>query len=493
MMRQNHAYRNILEGFFMAQSMSMQQTQSMQQTMAPQMRQSLEILQIPMMELNTLIQQEVEINPTLEVEASEERIPEVDSSNEPTDLTSEMDLKDEFDVLAKIDSDLQDYFFQDAIRDNTDTAIRSERQQYIMDSITSEETLHEHLLFQLDLSEISEDDKTIGETLIGSINDDGYLTVDLEELSEATGFNKGQLQDVLTIIQDFHPSGVGARDITECIHLQLEQAGKHENSVEWRIIDEHFNDLGRKKFTTIAEALGVSIDTVKAAADLIGRQNPKPGNIFADNRTEYILPEVFIELDDDKYVVVMNEDSLPQLRISSYYRKLIQDPNTPKETIKYIKEKLTSSKFLISSIEQRQITLRKISNVIVDKQQEFFKSGIKHLRPMTMREVADIVEVHETTVGRAVSGKYMQTPNGIFELRYFFTTGLQTSDGSSISNESVKDMISNMIGNEDTSKPISDQTIADILKDKGINVARRTVAKYRIKLKIPSSSMRRSD
>ncbi|MDA3799345.1 MAG: RNA polymerase factor sigma-54 [Kiritimatiellae bacterium] len=477
----------------MAQSMSMVQSQTLQQTMAPQLRQSLEILQIPMMELNTLIQQEVEINPTLEVQAPEDSIPEVDTSDEPTDLSSEMDLQDEFDVLAKIDGDLQDYFFQDSIYDKTDTARSSERQQFIMDSITSEETLHEHLLFQLDLSDITDEDKVMGEMLIGSINDDGYLTIELDELADSTGYNVVLLKDVLTIIQDFHPTGVGARNITECLHLQLEQAGKHENSVEWRIIDEHFNDLGRKKFTTIAESLKVSVETVKDAADLISRQNPKPGNIFAEDRIEYILPEVFVELDDNEYVVVMNEDSLPQLRISSYYRKLIQNPDTPKDTIKYIKEKLASSKFLITSIEQRQNTLKNISTVIVEEQQEFFRNGIKNLKPMTMQEVADKVGVHETTVSRAVSSKYMQTPNGIFELRYFFTTGLQTADGSSVSNESVKDMIANMIEDEDTSKPLSDQVIADILKGKGINVARRTVAKYRIKLKIPSSSMRRSD
>jgi len=257
----------------MPQSMSMVQTQRLQQTMAPQLRQSLEILQIPMMELSALIQQEVEVNPTLEVLALEESIPDIDKSDEPTDLTSEMDLKDEFDVLAKIDSDLQDYFFQDSIQDRTDTAIRSERQQYIMDSITSVETLHEHLLFQLDLSELSEANKIIGEMLIGSINDDGYLTVDLDELALSTSYNVEQINDVLTVIQDFHPTGVGARNINECLHLQLEQAGKHENSLEWRIIDEHFNDLGRKKFTTIADDLGVSVEQVKVAADLISRQN----------------------------------------------------------------------------------------------------------------------------------------------------------------------------------------------------------------------------
>ncbi len=477
----------------MPQSMSMLQTQKLQQTMAPQLRQSLEILQIPMMELSSLIQQEVEVNPTLEVLAPEESIPEVDTSKEPTDQTSEMDLQDEFDVLSKIDSDLQDYFFQDSIQDNTDTAIRSERQQYIMDSITSDETLHEHLLFQLDLSELSKEDKVIGEMLIGSINDDGYLTIELDELALSTGYNVEHLNDVLTVIQDFHPTGVGARNINECLHMQLEQAGKHENSLEWKIIDEHFNDLARKKFTTIADDLGVSVEEVKIAADLISQQNPKPGNIFAEDRIEYILPEVFVELDNDVYVARINDAGLPKLRISSYYRKLIQDSNTPKETIKYIKEKLASSKFLMSSIEQRQSTLKKISDVIVEKQQEFFRYGIKQLKPMKMQEVAESVGVHETTVSRAVSGKYMQTPNGIFELRYFFTTGLQTSNGASVSNESVKDMIGNMIENEDTSKPLSDQVIAHILQKKGINVARRTVAKYRIKLKIPSSSMRRSD
>jgi RNA polymerase sigma-54 factor len=477
----------------MPQSMSMLQTQKLQQTMAPQLRQSLEILQIPMMELSSLIQQEVEVNPTLEVSAPEESIPEIDTSKEPTDQTSEMDLQNEFDVLAKIDSDLQDYFFQDSIQDNTDNAIRSERQQYIMDSITSDETLHEHLLFQLDLSDLSKEDKVIGEMLIGSINDDGYLTVELHELALSTGYNAEHLNDVLTVIQDFHPTGVGARSINECLHMQLEQVGKHENSLEWKIIDEHFNDLGRKKLTTIADNLGVSVEEVKIAADLISQQNPKPGNIFGEDRIEYILPEVFVELDNDVYVARINDDSLPKLRISSYYRKLIQNSDTPKETIKYIKEKLASSKFLMTSIEQRQSTLKKISDVIVEKQQDFFRYGIKQLKPMTMQEVAKSVSVHETTVSRAVSGKYMQTPDGIFELRYFFTTGLQTADGASVSNESVKDMIADMIENEDTSKPLSDQVIADILQKKGINVARRTVAKYRIKLKIPSSSMRRSD
>jgi RNA polymerase sigma-54 factor len=359
-----------------------------------------------------------------------------------------------------------------------------------MDSLPQQESLQEHLLAQLNMTSLSEQDRQIGEMVIGSINEDGYLATSLEELADSTPFTEEHLHDILLVIQDFHPIGIGATDLRDCLLLQLERLGKADALVG-DIVRDHLDALGSHKLQNIARALKVSIEDVQAAAEFLHSLDPKPGRAFSEEVASYVLPEVVVRKVDGEYVIILNDDQLPHLRISRHYRRLMEDPNTTNEVKSYIRDRLRSSTFLLKSIDQRQKTIYKISAEIVKIQTAFLEHGVSHLKPLTMSAVADAVGVHETTVSRAVNQKYMRTPVGTYELKYFFTPGLKTESGDSISNKTVKDIISTMVANEDPAKPLSDQAIMNKLKEDGIDVARRTVAKYRIMLKIPPSHMRK--
>jgi RNA polymerase sigma-54 factor len=293
------------------------------------------------------------------------------------------------------------------------------------------------------------------------------------------------------VIQDFHPSGVGARNLRECLLLQLERIDKPDRLAA-SIVSDHLEKLGGRKFQDIARALRVSVENVQEAARFIATLDPKPGRIYSDDEATYVLPEIVVQKVEGKYVVILNDDQLPHVRISRHYRRLLEDPATKPEVRSYVRERIRSGAFLIKSIHQRQKTIHRIASEIVTNQTAFLDEGISHLKPMTMAEVAQTVGVPETTVSRAVSGKYMRTPAGVFELKYFFTPGIKTEDGKEISNKTVKDMIAQMVAGEDASQPLSDQDIMKRLKEKGVKIARRTVAKYRIVLRIPPSHMRRS-
>ncbi|TFG87827.1 MAG: RNA polymerase factor sigma-54, partial [Gemmatimonadales bacterium] len=361
---------------------------------------------------------------------------------------------------------------------------------YLFDSATQPPSLQEHLLQQFTLAGLSEADRQLGELVIGSINEDGYLTTPLEELASTCGADASHLHDLLALIQDFDPPGVGATDLRECLLLQLERLDK-TGSTAAAIVTSHLELLGAHKYHEIAKALKVSVDEVQSAARFIATLDPKPGQQYSPEVSPYITPEVVLTKFEGKYTVVLNDDNLPRLRISRYYRDLMHDESSTKEVRDYVQERVRASQFLIRSIHQRQQTIYKIATEIVNVQTEFFEKGVAHLRPLTMAEVARAVGLHETTVSRAVSGKHMQTPAGIFELKYFFTPGLRTQDGNVVSNLAVKDSIANILASEDPTKPLSDQDILEILHQKGFQVARRTVAKYRIAMRIPSSHLRK--
>jgi RNA polymerase sigma-54 factor len=472
-----------------SQTLSLSQSQRLQMVLAPQLRQSLEMLQVPVLELRAMIQKELEQNPTLEVLAPEGPTLEIEKNpGEPSD-NSEMEFDKEFEVLAKLDDEWRDYFFQDL--DNRPYNPEAEKKhQFLMDSLPQQESLQEHLLAQLNMTSLSEQDRQIGEMVIGSINEDGYLATSLEELADSTPFTEEHLHDILLVIQDFHPIGIGATDLRDCLLLQLERLGKADALVG-DIVRDHLDALGSHKLQNIARALKVSIEDVQAAAEFLHSLDPKPGRAFSEEVASYVLPEVVVRKVDGEYVIILNDDQLPHLRISRHYRRLMEDPNTTNEVKSYIRDRLRSSTFLLKSIDQRQKTIYKISAEIVKIQTAFLEHGVSHLKPLTMSAVADAVGVHETTVSRAVNQKYMRTPVGTYELKYFFTPGLKTESGDSISNKTVKDIISTMVANEDPAKPLSDQAIMNKLKEDGIDVARRTVAKYRIMLKIPPSHMRK--
>jgi RNA polymerase sigma-54 factor len=326
--------------------------------------------------------------------------------------------------------------------------------------------------------------------IIGNIDDRGYLQSSLEELSSLTSIPPVRILEVLKVVQTFHPPGVGARDLRECLMLQLERQGKTE-SIEYRIVRDCMESLGKRRIPEISRKLGASIDDVQDAFGRIAHLDPRPGRAFMPDDNQYIVPEVFVTQTGDDFTVSTSNDHVPHLRISNVYKDLMAQADSSPEVREYIREKIRAGKFLIKSLHQRQQTILNIAKEIVHRQRDFMEKGVAYLKPLTMVQVAEVVGVHETTVSRAVSGKYMQTPQGLFEMKYFFTSGIQTMTGTDVSNTSVKDMLDEMIKKEDTTKPLSDEEIVKLLGGKGIKIARRTVAKYRSELSILPSHLRR--
>ena len=472
-----------------SQTLSLSQSQRLQMVLAPQLRQSLEMLQVPILELHAMIQKEIEQNPTLEELAPEGPTLEVETAPGEASDNSEMEFDKEFEVLAKLDDEWRDYFFQD-LDNRPYNRDDDKKHQFLMDSLPQQESLQEHLISQLHMTSLSEQDQQIGEMVIGSINDDGYLATSVQELADSTPFTEEHIADILLVVQDFHPIGIGASDLQDCLLLQLERLGKAD-TLAGDIVRDHLDALAAHKMQNIAKALKASLEEVQAAAGFIHALDPKPGRAFTEEVASYVLPEVVVRKVEGEYVIILNDDQLPHLRISRHYRRLMENPDTTNEVKSYIRDRLRASTFLLKSIDQRQKTIYKIAAEIVRVQTPFLENGVSHLKPLTMSTVADAVGVHETTVSRAVNQKYMRTPIGTYELKYFFTPGIKTKNGADVSNKSVKEMISNMVANEDTAKPLSDQAIMEKLKADGIDVARRTVAKYRIVLKIPPSHMRK--
>lgn len=462
----------------------MQQVQnlSMQQTLAPQLQQSLQILQAPILELRNLIQAEMSVNPVIEEERSEPTVEDIQRERD--------DFQEEFEHLAKLDEEWRDYMSQ-----NSSYSSRSqedeERRQFFFDSIASNETLQQHLLDQLQTSELCPAERKIAELIIGNIDDIGFLQVSPEDMSRNTGLDVAEIQSVLEVIQTFHPVGVGTRDLRECLLVQLRRLGKGD-SMEYRIVANHLEELGKHRFPEIARRLNTSPEQIQRCADFISTLDPKPGQLFSPDQTNYVLPDVTIEKVSGEWQISLNGEQIPHLRISNTYKDLMARDQNPADVRDYIREKIRSGKFLIKSIHQRQQTISNIAHEILTRQTEFFEKGPTALRPLTMVQVAEVVGVHETTVSRAISGKYVATPWGVFEMKYFFTPGYQTSDGETMSNTSVKNAIIELVRDEDTRHPLSDKEIVDILTERGIPIARRTVAKYRAEAGILPSNMRKS-
>jgi RNA polymerase sigma-54 factor len=474
----------------------------------------LALLQAPTLELSALVQQEMEQNPILEEMSIDER-PSADkdekgpreeeiqmdpseppqdtrvdpteneSPNEPVD-----DFQAEFEKLTQLDQEWKDHFSQ------TNTPMRSsddeeEKRQFMMDSITAETSLQEFLIEQLRISDLREDLTQVAEMIIGNIDDYGYLQSNVNELAFSTSIDPAEIEEALALVQSFDPPGVGCRDLRECLMLQLQRAEKTE-TLEYRIIDKHMAALGKRRLPDIARGLGIGLPMVRDAVERIGHLDPRPGRAYMTTPNHYVMPEVFVVREAVGSSVTTNDDYIPHLRISNHYKDLMSQGSTPPEVKQYIREKVRAGMFLIKSLHQRQQTILNIANEIVKRQTEFLDHGVSRLKPMTMAQVADAVEVHETTVSRAVSGKYIETPQGVYEMKFFFSSGIQTQDGEGMSNTSVKDKISDIFKNEDPHHPLSDQEVVDQLKEEGIKIARRTVAKYRSELNILPSSLRKT-
>jgi RNA polymerase sigma-54 factor len=467
------------------QGMQQSQNFALQQILAPQLQQSLLILQTPLLELRNLVRQEMETNPVLE-ELPDEQSLDGPNGAEPS---ADNNFKEEFEKLASLDEEWRDYMAQSSSYAGRSQEARDKR-QFFFDSIPVQETLQQHLMGQLNQAVLNANDRKTAELIIGNIDENGFLQSTPEEMALSSGSPKEDFEKMLALIQSFYPPGVAARDLRECLLIQLKREGK-ESTLEYRIVSEHMDDLGKRRFPEIARRMGVSVEEVQKAASNIARLNPRPGQVFAAAPQNYVLPDVTVEKVDGDYQVLLNNEQIPHLRISNIYKDIIAQGNNGSEVKDYVRDKIRSGKFLIRSIHQRQQTISNIAQQIVSRQRDFFEHGTSHLKPMTMKEIADTVGVHETTVSRAVSGKYMATPQGVFEMKYFFTPGYQTAAGESMSNTSVKEAILDLIKNEAGSAPLSDQEIVQILSERGIPIARRTVAKYRTELNILPSNMRR--
>lgn len=460
------------------------QTQTQKLSIGPQMQQSLQILQAPTLELRQIIQQEIEINPVLELEA-----PEV-SLNDA--LPDDPDEPDDIDAISQMDEEWREYWAQTRMVDNNRRSDDQERWQYLMDSIVAPTTLQEHLVTQLRTLGITDSNLVANiEFLIGNLGDDGLLHTKLEDLSLQHYVPLEDLAAAKKVLQSFDPVGIGAEDLRECLLIQLERLGK-KHSLAHRLVDQHLEDLAHKRYPVMARRLGVPVEQVSRAADFIGTLDPRPAQRFAASSNTYVNPDIVVERQGSEWVAVMNNDHLPNLRISNAYKDILGQSGSSQDVRHYIREKIRGGKFLIRSIHQRQQTIQKIAAEIIQHQREFLESGPGHLRPLNMATVAESVGVHETTVSRAIAGKYIATPHGVFELKFFFSHGVRTESGEDLSNNSVKNAIGELIKSELKTKPLSDDKLAKMLDKQGIKVARRTVAKYREALGILPSHLRKS-
>lgn len=450
------------------------------QTLSPQMRQSLEILQATALELRQLVRQELESNPVLEEEVPEDESPAGEADNDPPE--------DEEDEVARLKEDWASFSAEGSASYDPDAEAR---RRSFLEGVAPAETLAAHLEKQLGRLALEPLQRRIAALLVGNLNEDGYLAATLEEVADEAGAETSEVIEMLRLLQTLDPAGVGARDLSECLLLQLVRNGEDRGTAA-KIVAGHLDLLGRKKFPEIASALGISQAAVREAGAVIAGLNPKPGRVFAGEAARPLAPDVIIERVGDEFVVSLVREGVPNLRISRTYRDLLGEAAGSSEVRGYLREKIRGGKFLIKSIQQRQQTILAIAREIAARQRPFLEEGVPALLPMTMAQVAEAVGVHETTVSRAIAGKTVATPQGVFEMKFFFTSGYRAADGAEVSSRSVKDAIAGLIRAEDARRPLSDQQIMELLKADGLPVARRTVAKYREILGILPSHLRKS-
>ncbi|MBW1975018.1 MAG: RNA polymerase factor sigma-54 [Deltaproteobacteria bacterium] len=455
-----------------------------QLVMTPQLQQAIKLLQLSRLELLETIQQEMEVNPALE-EVVEEQ--EVNPSAETKDTK-------EVEVVETMRDDFDWEVFLEEYNSSTPVVYEKEEGQDFPAfdrKLASPSSLQDHLMWQLRLSNFSEEEVRIGEQIIGNIDPNGYLDASLEEIARITDSNVDRVEDVLKRIQLFDPVGVASRNLQECLMVQANLYFP-ENELVKTIIEKYLKYLENKNYAELVRKLKRPSEEVKEAIEVILSLNPRPGSAYSSEEPQYISPDVYVTKVDDDFVIMLNDEGLPKLRISPYYREFLKKKNrVPPEVKEYIQEKLKSASWLIKSIHQRQRTLYRVAESIVRLQRDFFEKGIGHLKPMVLRDVAEDVGMHESTVSRVTTNKYMQTPHGIFELKYFFNSSIKKDGGEEIASESVKEKIRNIIREEDPSNPLSDKAIAEKLKEEGIRIARRTVAKYREMMGILPSHKRR--
>lgn len=465
--------------------------------MTPSLQQAIKLLQLSKLELQEVLNQELLENPLLDESAEEAKTEETQAEETKAENETEEAKKTEVKEEKEKDSfDEIDYdaYFQDYIEYGYNPrGMGEEHEEFpIENTLTRPPNLSDHLHWQLSMSDASPRTKEIAQFIIGNIDEDGYLRASTDEIMASGGYTAEEVETAIQAVQSLDPIGVGARDLRECLLLQLGFLEVDAPLVEI-IIRDHWDEFMQRKFVPLSKILGIDMKTLEGIVEIIKHLDPKPGRKYSNERAIYVEPDVYVHKVGDEYVIVLNEDGMPKLRINSGYRSMLNsmDSKSDGETVNYIKDKIRSAVWLIKSLDQRQRTIYKVAESIVKHQREFLERGIDFLRPLVLRDVADDIQMHESTVSRVVSNKYMHTPRGLFLMKYFFHSGIDSDTGEDISSLTVKKKIQSFIENEDPRKPLSDSKIMKILNDEGINIARRTVAKYRDELNIPSSTDRK--
>ncbi|HKD16589.1 MAG TPA: RNA polymerase factor sigma-54 [Thermoanaerobaculia bacterium] len=464
--------------------------------MTPSLQQAIKLLQMSRLELQEVLNQEMVENPILEEQeetAETERAEanrETEEAPPPAEAAPAPEEKDR-DSFEEID-------FNSYFEDYLDSAYnprqyQEQPEEFSLENVlTRPEGLPEYLTWQLSMSDAPPNLREIATYLIGNVDEDGYLRVSREEIREAHYDNDADVDAALALLRSFDPPGVGAFDLPDCLLMQLAALGVENELIE-NIIRSHWAEFLNRQFAPLAKKLGVGMSEIQAAFEIIKNLEPKPGRKYSSERTIYVEPDVFVRKIGDEYVIQLSEDGLPKLRISAAYRRLLRGGNGAigAEAANYLKDKMRSAIWLIKSLDQRQRTIYKVADSIVRHQRDFLDHGIEHLRPLVLRDVANDIAMHESTVSRVVSNKYMHTPRGLFPMKYFFHSGIDSSQGDDVSSLSIKNKISRIVDEEDARRPHSDARITQKLRAEGIQIARRTVAKYREELRIPSSSQRK--
>ncbi|HLH77475.1 MAG TPA: RNA polymerase factor sigma-54 [Candidatus Binataceae bacterium] len=490
-----------------------------QLVMTPQLQQAIKILQLAVPELELVVQRELEQNPMLELaepgssespvesgeaavhgdgeplnelpsEAEESNLPAPETPTEAPSHDAAVELR-ELGALEKLDwKEYAENYSNNWQEGSLGGGEDEERRPTVENTLTRKTSLEDHLIWQLRLASFSPQEKQIAAAIVYNLNEDGYLETPLSELASLLECEPARIEAVLKRVQRLDPPGVAARDLSECLNLQLANLGM-EDSLAARLVRSHLDLLERHRYAEIAKALNVPVTLVSQAAKVISLLEPKPGRDYGGQEAVYIVPDVIIHKIDDEYAVSLNEEAVPRLRLSSYYRRVLQDGEASAETKGYLQERLRSAQWLVKSIYQRQQTIYKVACSIVKFQRDFFDHGISHLRHLVLKDVADDIGMHESTISRATANKYAHTPQGTFELKFFFTSGVKGASGEDVSAETVKDKIRQMVSLENRRDPLSDQAIAESLRQSEINIARRTVAKYRQALGILPSARRK--
>jgi RNA polymerase sigma-54 factor len=472
----------------MALQLKQSLTLAQQLIMTPQLQQAIKLLQLSRLELLETVHNELETNPVLEEAHSEEGEGEktYDAADQPEPTLAEVDAGEKMREDLDWESYLSEYNkgWADSPYEPKDAPS--------YESVTSSKTnLQSHLMWQLNMSRTTDPQNEIAVHIIGNLDEDGYLKMPIEEISLMTGRTEAEVLETLALVQNLDPMGVASRDMRECLLIQSRFHNLGGTLVE-KIILDHMDKLENKRYDLIAKNLSVSVDEVLKAVTVITGFEPKPGRKYNDEETIYISPDIYVIKIGDEYEIVLNEDGLPKLKINSYYKEILTSRDSIEDgTKQYIQDKLKSAAWLIKSIHQRQRTIYRVTASIVKFQKDFLDRGIVYLKPLVLRDVAEDIEMHESTISRVTTNKYVHTPQGVFELKYFFNSAIQCFDGDSVSSETVKEHIRNMVKAENRTKPYSDQEIAEALKSRNIDVARRTVAKYREALGILPSRKRK--